>query len=155
MTGPSKKNKTDSKTNPTDPSTMAGLPQKIRQQIPKAVDVLNKGGLIAYPTEGVFGIGCDPLNREALQRVVDIKQRDAGKGLIIIAAEYAQFADFIEVPDIELEKRLQASWPGAVTWIVNAMPSLPSLLTGGRSTIAVRVSAHPVVAALSLSLIHI
>lgn len=117
--------------------------------IDEAVNILKDGGLIAYPTEGVFGIGCDPLHPAALQRVVEIKQRDAGKGLIIVCAEFEQLDNFIEPLNAAKQERLLATWPGAVTWIVKANPSLPALLTGGRDTIAVRVSQHPVVAQIT------
>ena len=124
--------------------------QKVAElPIQRAVSTLKNGGLIAYPTEGVFGIGCDPLQQPALQRVVEIKQRDAGKGLIIVCAEFSQLEPFIEPLDSATQQRLLATWPGAVTWIVKANPSLPALLTGGRDTIAVRVSQHPVVAEIT------
>ncbi len=117
--------------------------------IKQAVKVLKNGGLIAYPTEGVFGIGCDPLQLSALQRVIEIKQRDASKGLIIVSAEFSHLENFIEPLDLLTRERLLATWPGAVTWIVRAKPTLPELLTGGRETIAVRVSQHPVIVSLS------
>lgn len=124
--------------------------QKVAElPIQRAVSTLKNGGLIAYPTEGVFGIGCDPLQQPALQRVVEIKQRDAGKGLIIVCAEFPQLEPFIKPLDSATQQRLLATWPGAVTWIVKANPSLPALLTGGRDTIAVRVSQHPIVAEIT------
>lgn len=127
-------------------------PTKISKEaqsgVEKAITTLRYGGLVAYPTEGVFGLGCDPLDTSALQRVVDIKQRDAGKGLIIVGAEFSQFDEFIEPLDEASRERVLPTWPGAVTWVVEARPALPDLLTGGRKTIAIRVSQHPVITAL-------
>lgn len=108
------------------------------------------GGVIAYPTEAVYGIGCLPLNQDALDRIIAIKRRDAGKGLIVVAADIAQVARLAAIPGGESGERIRAVWPGPVTWILPARPDLPPLLTGGRQTIAVRVSDHPIVRRLCL-----
>lgn len=106
-------------------------------------DLILAGGLGAYPTEGVWGLGCDPWNETALSRLIKLKGRGAGKGLIVIAADPEQLDDLVEWPsDPAVYEAIQASWPGPVTWIMRAAPDLPTLLTGGRDTIAVRVSAH-------------
>lgn len=113
-----------------------------------------RGELIAYPTEALYGIGCDPNNASALASVLELKARDKNKGFIIIAANFAQLTPFIQPPtDLEKE-RLNAAWPGPVTYVVAAKPSLPSLLTGGRDTLAVRVSSHPVVRDLCVACGH-
>lgn len=107
-------------------------------------DLILAGGIGAYPTEGVWGLGCDPWNATALGRLINLKGRGAGKGLIVIAADIEQLNDLVEWPsDPAVRQAIHASWPGPVTWIVRAAPDLPTLLTGGRETIAVRVSAHP------------
>lgn len=100
------------------------------------------GGLIAYPTEGVVGLGCDPLNQVAVQRLLDLKRRDWHRGLIIIGSDLAQLLPFVGTRDVVVINRLRASWPGAITWLVPAAPGTPRWLTGGRSTIALRVPAH-------------
>ena len=106
-------------------------------------DLIAAGGVGAYPTEGVWGLGCDPFDDAALARLIQLKGRGAGKGLIVIAADPEQLDDLVEWPsDPAVRQAIQASWPGPVTWIVRAAPHLPPLLTGGRDTIAVRVSAH-------------
>ncbi len=99
--------------------------------------------MIAYPTEAVFGLGCDPLEYQAVQRILDLKRRDAAKGLILIASRFEQLLPFIAPLDSAQRLSLDASWPGPVTWVVPAAPHTPFWLTGGRKTIAVRVSAHP------------
>lgn len=107
------------------------------------------GGVGAYPTEGVWGLGCDPLDPEAVLRLIALKGRDPGKGLILIAADHAQLEGFVALPgDPALRERVLASWPGPVTWVLPARPGVPAWLAGGRDTLAVRVSAHPPVVAL-------
>ncbi|HVC28526.1 MAG TPA: Sua5/YciO/YrdC/YwlC family protein [Gammaproteobacteria bacterium] len=108
------------------------------------------GGVIAYPTEAVFGLGCDPLNSAAIAKLLAIKHRDAAKGFILIAADIVQLEPYIDVSD-KLRDQLLMTWPGPITWVVPAAPGVPNWLTGGRSTLAVRVTAHPVVQALCAS----
>ena len=123
---------------------MSLSPWHLRQ----AAHIIHRGGVIAYPTEAVFGLGCDPLNPEAVFRLLDIKQRPAEKGLILIAANLDQLAPFI-APLSEADlKRLQATWPGPNTWLLPARPETPHWLRGNHETIAVRVTAHPIASAL-------
>jgi L-threonylcarbamoyladenylate synthase len=109
---------------------------------------LTRGGLIAYPTESCYGLGCDPRNERALRRLIALKGRDAGKGLLLIADRFAPLRRFVApLPPADLA-RMRHSWPGPVTWVVPASSACPTRLTGGRPTIAVRVTAHPVAARL-------
>lgn len=104
--------------------------------------------MIAYPTEAVWGLGCEPLNRHAVERLLALKQRPGGKGFILIAAEFEQVKPFIApVPKAKLKVALD-SWPGPHTWLMPAAEWVPKYLTGGRATLAVRVTAHPVASAL-------
>lgn len=114
----------------------------------EAVRTLRAGGVVAYPTEAVYGLGCDPLNPAAVQRLLAIKQRAVAKGLILIASRFEQLTPFIEPPDPVMRRRLEASWPGPVTWLVPANPATPPWLRGRHRSIAVRVTAHPLAAAL-------
>jgi L-threonylcarbamoyladenylate synthase len=114
----------------------------------RAVETVRDGGVIAYPTEAVFGLGCDPLEEDAVRRILHIKQRDAAKGVILIASRVEQVLPFMAALPAETRRTLEASWPGPVTWVVPAASHVPAWLTGGRSTLAVRVTAHPVAAAL-------
>lgn len=109
----------------------------------QAVRTLNMGGTIAYPTEAVFGVGCDPWDEDAVQELLEIKQRPWTKGLILIASDFNQLQDFIEPVSADLLKQLQQTWPGPVTWLLPARPDVPTYLTGTHDTIAVRVTAHP------------
>jgi len=114
-------------------------------RVDHAARIVLQGGIIAYPTEAVYGIGCLPLEEEALARIVAIKHRDARKGLIVVAEQIEQLQPLAFLPGGEIGKRMQTSWPGPVTWVVEAKPQVPALLTGGRSTLAVRISDHPTV----------
>ena len=113
-----------------------------------AARVLRAGGVVAYPTEGVFGLGCDPLDPDAVRRVLALKGRSARTGLILIAADYAQVRPFLLPPGKQLGRRLRGDWPGPVTWVLPAAAGVPGWLTGGRDTLAVRVTAHPLAATL-------
>lgn len=119
-----------------------------RLQLDLACHALAAGGVVAYPTEAVWGLGCEPLNQHACRRVMSLKQRPGAKGFILIASEFAQVAPFLaQVPKAKLRRALD-SWPGPLTWLLPAAAWVPPHLTGGRDTLAVRVTAHPVAAAL-------
>ena len=109
---------------------------------------LRAGGVVAYPTEGVFGIGCDAGDGEAVQRVLALKGRSAAHGLIVLGAAFEQIAALVAPLSAEQRAMLDASWPGPVTWVVPAAAGTPNWLTGGRDTLAVRVTAHPPARAL-------
>ncbi len=115
-----------------------------------AARAVKNGGVVAYPTEAVFGIGCLPEDVRALSRVMEIKKRDPAKGVIVIGGSFAEVAPFLDLALIpeELLTMMRDFWPGPVTCVLPAREGLPDLLTGGRSTLAVRVSAHPPVADL-------
>jgi L-threonylcarbamoyladenylate synthase len=113
--------------------------------ISAALKALDEGGVIAYPTEAVYGLGCDPGNTVALQRILNIKSREAHKGFILIAASQTQLAPFLAPVLPAWQAQLDAAWPGPVTFILPAASSVSPLLSGQRDTLAVRVSAHPLV----------
>ena len=112
-----------------------------------AIEALNAGRVIAYPTEAVYGLGCDPDNQAAVQSLLAIKQRPVEKGLILVAANYAQLLPYIDDQAIPQEKRAEifSSWPGHISWVLPASNTAPKWITGRFDSIAVRVSAHPVV----------
>jgi L-threonylcarbamoyladenylate synthase len=122
----------------------------VNQPIQAAVAALRAGGVIAYPTEAVYGLGCDPLDRAALARLFALKQRPPTQGVLLIAAEFAQVEKYIAltgVPAAALE-RAQASGPGPHTWVFPRAATVPAWLAGGHAGIALRVTAHPLAAAL-------
>jgi L-threonylcarbamoyladenylate synthase len=103
---------------------------------------LRRGGIIAYPTEGVYGLGCNPLDQAAVLRLLALKERPSTKGLILIAAEFDQIEPYLDIPNDIMRGRILATWPGPVTWIVPAADWVPESLRGERATLAVRVTAH-------------
>lgn len=119
-------------------------------QLQQAVSALRRGGLVAYPTEAVWGLGCDPFDEAAVARLLALKQREVAKGLILVAADAAQLeglVDWTALPPLRRDEVL-ASWPGPHTWVVPATARVPRWITGEHDGVAVRVSAHPLVAAL-------
>lgn len=119
------------------------------QSMDNLVEVLQQGGVIAYPTETVWGLGCDPWNREAVQRILDIKRRPVEKGLILIAASEDQIQPLLEPLSQSQRDTLSASWPGPNTWLLPDPDKwTPDWVRGNFSSVAVRVSSHPLVAEL-------
>ncbi|MDE2311007.1 MAG: Sua5/YciO/YrdC/YwlC family protein [Betaproteobacteria bacterium] len=109
---------------------------------------LKRGGLIAYPTESCYGLGCDPRNRNAVLRLLKLKQRPQYKGLILIAGKYAQLAPYLKLLSCSEQKKLQRDGAQAITWLMPAKPSVPRWLRGAHDTLAVRLTAHREAAAL-------
>lgn len=118
------------------------------EDYPAAAACMRKGGVIAYPTEAVYGLGCDPDNEAAVLKILALKQRPVDKGLILIAADIAQLHPYIEPRLFTEYSAATARWPGPHTWLFPCKPGTPSWLTGVHDTLAVRVTAHAVAAAL-------
>ena len=113
--------------------------------IAQAADILLGGGVIAYPTEGVFGLGCMPDDPDAVIRLLRIKRRDPGKGLILIASDREQLRDWIAVNPAGLPPPEPAQ---PITWITPASAQASTLITGGHPGLAVRLTTNPTAAAL-------
>lgn len=113
-----------------------------------AVRVLNAGGLLAHPTEGVWGLACDPLQPHAVLRLCAAKRRDPNKGLILVAAHIDALLPYLHADAQAHLPQAQATWPGPSTWILPAAANLPWWIRGQHRSVAVRVSGHPLVAAL-------
>lgn len=113
-----------------------------------AVNSLKQGGILAYPTEAVYGLGCDPDNKAAVMKILTLKQRPVEKGLILIAADIEQLYRYLEPAALQQNPAILKSWPGPNTWLIPCKPTTPVWLTGTHKTLAVRVTAHPLVARL-------
>jgi len=116
--------------------------------IGRAARTVLAGGVIAYPTEAVFGLGCLPQHREAVERLLAIKQRSWSKGLLLIGADLAQLERFVVLPEEPRRREILASWPGPVTWVLAARPAVPRWVSGDHATVAVRLTDHPLARAL-------
>lgn len=117
-------------------------------EIDIAVTQLKLGKVIAYPTEAVFGLGCDPNNIDAVSRLLQIKHRALDKGFILIASSWEQIQPLVLYLQPDLLTRVFATWPGPMTWLFPASKYAPFWITGNRNSIAVRVTAHPIAKAL-------
>ena len=115
-----------------------------------AAHVLHRGGVVAYPTEAVWGLGCDPFDETAVMRLLALKQRTPDKGLILVAGALEQFDGLLDWDVLPTDRRVAvfATWPGPHTWIVPATGRVPYWITGRHDGVAARVSAHPDVVAL-------
>lgn len=123
-------------------------------QIKKIKQVIDSGGVIAYPTESVYGLGCNPNDYHAVKRLLNIKQRPLHKGLILVAASVAQLEDWIEKPSSEIWSHVKKSWPGPHNWVLPANSLTPMWITGGRLDIVVRVSDHYIIKEICVALGH-
>jgi L-threonylcarbamoyladenylate synthase len=110
----------------------------------QAAEVLKNGGVIAYPTEAVFGLGCDPFNEQAVQKILQLKQRSMDKGLILIAANWEQVKNLVLQIDKDLLTKVLATWPGPNTWVFPASKQCPKWVTGKFNSVALRITAHPI-----------
>ncbi|WP_446010826.1 L-threonylcarbamoyladenylate synthase [Candidatus Electrothrix sp.] len=114
----------------------------------QATHLLDQGGLIAFPTETYYGLGVDPFNAEALERLFAMKQRQPDKAVLVLVAEQAQVVQLAaEVPAV-LQKLMNHFWPGPLTLVFPGRTSLPALLTGGTGNIGIRHSPHPLASRL-------
>lgn len=122
----------------------------LNRNLADALAALRAGGVIACPTESVWGLSCDPFDERAVLRLLEIKRRPVDKGLILIAADHAQFDGLLDWDALPSDRRdaVHASWPGPHTWIVPATAKLPRWITGAHDGVAVRVTAHETMADL-------
>lgn len=105
---------------------------------------IQEGQVLAYPTEAVYGLGCDPFNQAAVERIVALKGRPQQQGLIVLIADWPQLFSLIgEVPIARLQA-IKETWPGPVTWVFPKSENVPDWITGSHDTIAIRMTAHPI-----------
>ena len=114
------------------------------------LQTLQQGELVAYPTEAVLGLGCDPDNEAAVNALLMLKKRPVEKGLILVAKTYSQLLPYIDDARIPMDMRTEifSSWPAAITWLLPASKKAPKWITGDSELIAVRVTQHIVVGQL-------
>lgn len=108
----------------------------------KITQVLSDGGIIVYPTEGVYGLGCDPFNETAVRRLLKIKQRNIDKGLILVASSWDQVQDLVKI-DLEKCDTIKCDDSCPTTWVFPATKKVPVWITGKFNTVAIRVTSHP------------
>ena len=110
------------------------------------IEHLQSGELIAYPTEGVWGLGCDPNNLEAVKKILDLKERSSSKGLILLGSRFEQFNEYAFAE--EYKAKLMTKWPGPHTWLVPSKQGVSTLIIGSNDKVALRLSSHEIVCEL-------
>jgi L-threonylcarbamoyladenylate synthase len=121
---------------------------KDKEQSRLIVDYLGSGKVIIYPTETVYGIGCDAFNETGVSRIFEIKQRPENKPLILLVRDVNMLKEIVaKIPPVA-QQLINAFWPGPLTLIFKAKPGIGKLLTGGTGRIGVRQSPHPLVASI-------
>ena len=108
----------------------------------EAVECLRAGRVIAYPTEAVFGLGCDPRNESAVRHILSIKVRPASMGLVLIGSHFDQFGSWVKPVAEELLDNAMRTWPGPVTWLFPRADGVPDVVAGQHATVAIRVTDH-------------
>ena len=109
----------------------------------QAARAMHRGGVIAYPTEAVWGLGCDPYNREAVEHLLSIKRRPMHKGLVLVAGDVEQIEFLLADLSAAERAKVTANWPGPYTWILpDKHNQVPVWIKGKHDAVAVRVSAH-------------
>lgn len=124
---------------------------KMINTISEGQQLLQEGKIIAYPTEAVYGLGCDPFNQAAVEKLLKLKCREQSKGLIILIASWEQLSNLIKPVPPSALKQIQSSWPGHVTWVFPKAACVPDWICGDKNSIAIRMSAHHIAHGLSVS----
>lgn len=122
------------------------MQSSIKPSINSAARIMLAGGVVAYPTEGVFGLGCMPDDDDAVLRLLDIKQRPAHKGLILIGADSHMFEGWVAPEALAQIPPPEPQQP--ITWIVTPTATVSYLLRGKHAGLAIRITTNPTAAAL-------
>ncbi|HAJ91872.1 MAG TPA: tRNA threonylcarbamoyladenosine biosynthesis protein RimN [Gammaproteobacteria bacterium] len=116
--------------------------------IHEAVRQLAAGGIVAYPTETVYGLGCDPFNGQAVLHLLSLKKREVNQGLILVASEFSQLEPLLQPLKPAAIKRICSTPATPVTWVLPCLPGIPAWLRGNHDSLAIRVTSHPIAADL-------
>ena len=116
--------------------------------IREAVRQLAAGGIVAYPTETVYGLGCDPFNGPAVLHLLSLKKRGVEQGVILVASEFSQLEPLLQPLKPAVKKRVCNTPATPVTWVLPCLPEIPVWLRGNHNSLAIRITSHPVAAGL-------
>ena len=125
---------------------MTPLPAQYRLR--RAAALLRTGKVITHPTEAVWGLACVPWSQSAVARILQLKQRDPAKGMVLVADHVSRFQGVIPLLPDDVQEMLMASWPGPNTWVVPDAGWAPECIRGNHHSVAIRVSNHPLTVAL-------
>jgi L-threonylcarbamoyladenylate synthase len=112
----------------------------------EAVRQIGAGGIIAYPTETLYGLGCDPFNGNTVLHLLALKQRRVEQGLVLVASNFSQLEPLLMPLTAAVRKRVSQPASTPVTWVLPCLPEMPVWLRGKHTSLAVRVTSHPVAA---------
>jgi len=125
------------------------------RNIKTAVDCLRNGGVIVYPTDTIYGLGCDIYNTEAIERICRIKKIDPKKAqLSFVCADLSQLSNFAKPIDTSIFRILKRALPGPYTFILEASKQVPKMLKTKKDTVGIRVPDHAITQALIKELGH-
>lgn len=110
----------------------------------KAAKILREGGVIAYPTEAVYGLGCNPQDTDAVHRILELKHRPMSAGLILIGEDWSQLEPYTATVPTSKLAAVEATWPGAVTWLFPTSSKVLPCIRGDFSSVAIRVPDHAI-----------
>lgn len=116
--------------------------------IQQAVEALRDGEIVAYPTESVYGLGVDPFNLSALERLYAVKERDTSNPVLMIIGDEAQLEPLVGSISDEAQHCMDAFWPGPLSLLFPVRAELPELLIGVHESVCIRLTAHPIAKAL-------
>jgi L-threonylcarbamoyladenylate synthase len=116
--------------------------------IREAVRRVAAGGIIAYPTETIYGLGCDPFNGTAVLRLLALKQRGIEQGLLLIASHFEQVESLLAAMPPATRKRVMYPGGRPVTWVLPCLPEIPYWIRGSHHSLAFRITTHPIAAGL-------
>lgn len=116
---------------------------KLIDKLECAQQIIAQGKILAYPTEAVYGLGCDPFNEQAVMQLLRLKHRAVEQGLILLIADWRQLAPLIQPVSDALLTPVRATWPGSVTWLFPKSAFIPAWISGQHNSIAIRMTAHP------------
>ena len=116
-------------------------PFYVQWRLPLLRSVLDSGGVVACPAEGVWGLSCDPYSEVAVYDLLNLKRRSVHKGLIVVAADAAMFDGVLSSLSPDERQRVRASWPGPNTWLVPNQGFFPDWITGDSTDVAIRVTS--------------
>lgn len=122
--------------------------ERINAKLDHALACLRAEGLLAYPTEAVYALGCDPFSEEAVNKLLTIKQRPMGRGLILIASAWEQVKHLTDIREVPMLSEILDTWPGPITWTFPASARVPKWIRGQHNSVAIRITAHPLAHAL-------
>lgn len=121
------------------------------RKLQRAIEVLERGGLVAYPTDTVYGLGCDSMNKSAVERLYQVKGMDRRKSLAFICHDLSDIAKYAVVDNTSY-RILRRHLPGPYTFILAATREVPKMLLTKQKTVGIRVPGHAVVTSLARAL---